>query len=99
MGERELTVINEPFVDENFQELQRNNVFVKNFIKKISDETIVHDVIIEVTGVEMIPTVMFFSLKKRSNVRFTAKLWEFDGVNFVHSFLKNSHINKVIKNE
>jgi len=99
MGGNEYKLINKPFVDENFNEFEENKTLIKDFLNEISDERIVHNVLIEVKDLDMAPTAIFFSLKKRINVRFTVKIWDFEGANFIHSFLKNSHIEEVVRHE
>jgi hypothetical protein len=97
MDNGKFTVIDKPFVDGNFQEIPENKNLVKLFIEKTSDESVVHDILIDVNNLDMVPTAVFFSLKKRINANFTVRLGDFKGADFLHSFLKNSHVNEVVR--
>lgn len=81
-----------PLVDENFNTLE----VAHGFIEKTNDELKKHLVTIIVKDVDMVPTAMFFSLRKRNNVSFIVNLGNFKGANFVYSFLMSGHISEVI---
>jgi hypothetical protein len=91
MAETELT-LDYPLVDDNFNILES----AKNFIEKTQNELQKYVVTIIVKDQTMVPTVMFFSLRKRNNIHFRVKLGDFKGVNFVHSFLLSGHIGEVV---
>lgn len=92
MAKKQLTV-DYPLVDENLNVLES----AADFIKETSDEFMNYEVLIDVPSLPMVPTAVFFSLKPRRNVEFRVKLGDFQGANFVHSFLISGYIKEVIR--
>jgi len=80
--------ITEPLVDENFNELPA----AKEFIANTSNEEDIYEVHFEISSRDMVPTAMFFALKSRFNITFTANIGEFPANYYVFSFLKSSHL-------
>lgn len=94
MGKISLTV-DKPLVDEQFNVLKISN----DFLEKTNNERDNFLVHILVNDMSMVPTAMFFSLRKRINIDFVVKLSNFKGSDFVYSFLKSSHIKEIEYNE
>jgi hypothetical protein len=94
MVQTELT-LDYPLVDENFNTLEAAH----DFIEKTNDEFQRYLVNVIVSNLTMVPTAMFFSLRKRNNIKFRITLGDFKGANFIHSFLISGHIFEVINEQ
>ena len=92
MAQTEFT-LDYPLVDENFNTLESAN----EFIDKTKNEFEKYAVNIIVNNLNMVPTAMFFSLRKRNNIKFKVHLGNFLGADFVHSFLLSGHIAEVTR--
>jgi len=79
--------ITEPLVDDNFKELEA----AAEHIKLTENDNDSYEIHVDVHSREMVPTALFFALKKRFNTQYTATVGDFPSNYFVFSFLKSSH--------
>jgi ABC-type microcin C transport system permease subunit YejB len=85
--------LDNPLVDVNFNPIEDAS---NEFIRMTQDEFTNYEVTINVNSLDMAATAMFFSMRKRPNVEFIAKIKDFIGADFFESFLRSGHILEVI---